>query len=421
MQDIYELPNELAPGSARVLFDANGPGNAGRKLHGLFFTSTLGGGGAEKHLLRIVNHLDREKFRVSLALIKSSGQFESAIAGDVQKHYLGRSSEGSSATIGMLRSIRPLRRIMQRERPDFVFSVIDLANIANVLAARGIPSPPKVILGVQTPPSIAYGQSWHPVSRLILRLIPKLYRRADRIVALSKGVAADLISISPGLGDRVTVIHNAGVEADLLEKSREKLPANELPQTRLVVSCGRLKALKGFAYLIDALAEVRKTVPASLWIIGEGEERSALEKRIQRRGLQEHVRLLGFQHNPFKYMAAADVFVLSSLFEGFGNVIVEAMACGVPVVATDCPYGPREIISDGKNGILAAPADAPALAAAILRVLNDDRISKRLSAAGKERARDFDARSIAAAYEELFLNVANGSVSVRGGEKVAAR
>jgi glycosyltransferase involved in cell wall biosynthesis len=420
MQDVSQSQFDLQSQRPPVLIDTDGADGAANKLHVLFFTSTLGGGGAEKHLLRLANHLDRDKFRVSLALARPSGEFEPAIAGDVQRHYLNSSSKGSS-TIRMLRSIRPLRRLIQRERPDVVFSVIDLANIANVLAARGIPSPPKLILGVQTPPSIAYGDSWHPVSNLILRLIPRLYQKADRIVALSKGVAADLIAISSGLRDRVTVIYNAGVEADLLEKAREKLSADELPKTRLVVSCGRLKELKGFAYLIDALAEIRKTVPASLWIIGEGDERAALEERIRRHDLQHAVRLLGFQHNPFKYMAVADVFVLSSLFEGFGNVIVEAMACGVPVVATDCPYGPGEIISDGKNGSLVKPADASALAAAILRVLNDENLSRKLSVAGKDRANDFNAHTIAAEYGELFLEVANRPVAARVREKVAAR
>jgi glycosyltransferase involved in cell wall biosynthesis len=418
MQEISQFQTEMSVAQTPVMVDARSNGSA-RKLHILFFTSKLGGGGAEKHMLRLVNHLDRDQFRVSLAVVKPRGEFEPAVASDVKRHYLNRSSKGSS-TIGMLRSIRPLRRVIEQERPDVVFSVIDLANIANVLAARGIAAPPKVILGVQTPPSIAYGESWHPVSKLILRLMPKLYPRADRIVALSKGVAADLVSLSSGTDDRISVIYNAGVEADLLEKLHEKLGADELPSSRLLVACGRLKALKGFDYLIEALAEVRKTVPATLWIVGEGEERAALEKKAQRLGLQDCVRLLGFQNNPFKYMAAADVFVLSSLFEGFGNVIVEAMACGVPVVATACPYGPQEIISDGQNGILVPPADAPALAAGILRVLNDGAVSRKLAVAGKERSNDFNAQTIATAYGNLFSEVVNGSVVAREKERAAA-
>jgi glycosyltransferase involved in cell wall biosynthesis len=130
------------------------------------------------------------------------------------------------------------------------------------------------------------------------------------------------------------------------------------------------------------------------------------------------VRLLGFQQNPFKYMAAADLFVLSSRFEGFGNVIVEAMACGVPVVATDCPFGPGEIIKDGRNGMLVAPDSTSALAEGILRVLMDKELKKRLAISGATRALDFDAKVIARAYEELFLHVAgvSGTSGVKSAE-----
>jgi glycosyltransferase involved in cell wall biosynthesis len=406
MPEISEPHIVTSPMLPRVVFDAEQSTRVDRKLRILFFTSTLGGGGAEKHLLRLINHLDRERFEVSVAVARNSGEFEPALAADVQRHCLTGTRQ-RSATVGMLRSIRPLRRLIERERPDVVFSVLDLPNIANVVALRGLASRPKIVLGIQTPPSIAYGNSWHPVSQLILRLIPKLYPHAESVVALSKGVASELLSISPSLQDRLTVIHNAGVETDVLEKATEPLP--QVESRPLVVACGRLKSLKGFDFLIDAIAEVRRTVPATLWIVGEGEERSALEKRIKRRRLNGHVRLLGFKSNPFKYMAAADVFVLSSLFEGFGNVIVEAMACGAPVVATDCPYGPREIISDGQNGMLVPPANASALAEAILRVLSDEVLSKRLSSEGKKRAEDFDAHRIAAAYEAVFVKALNGA------------
>jgi glycosyltransferase involved in cell wall biosynthesis len=184
-----------------------------------------------------------------------------------------------------------------------------------------------------------------------------------------------------------------------------------MPDGPLVVACGRLKPLKGFAHLIEALAEVRKSVPAHLWIVGEGDERASLERKIRRLGLQSCVRLLGFRQNPYMYMAAADVFVLSSLYEGFGNVIVEAMACGTPVVATDCPYGPREIIRDGEDGLLVEPSSAQSLARGILRVLGDAELKKRLSEKGSARARDFEAKSIADRYGELFLRVANGAAA----------
>jgi glycosyltransferase involved in cell wall biosynthesis len=187
-----------------------------------------------------------------------------------------------------------------------------------------------------------------------------------------------------------------------------------------VVACGRLKALKGFSTLIDALAVVRERVPAHLWIVGEGEQRASLERKIARLGLGGCVRLLGFRPNPYRYMAAADVFALSSRFEGFGNVIVEAMACGAPVVSADCPYGPREIIEDGVNGILVEPASAASLARGILRVLEDKELKRRLASNGFERARDFEADSIAREYGELFARIANGA-SADASAKGAAR
>ena len=386
-------------------------GNGARRdaLSVLFVTTALGGGGAEKHMLRVANHLDRERFRVSVALVKPEGEFEPALATDVKKFHLNPKVKGST-TLRAVRSIGPLRRVIEGERPDLIFSVIDLVNLLNVYAARGVEPRPKIVLGVQTPPSIAY-DSWHPVSKLILNLMPRMYPSADAVVALSKGVAEDLAALSPRTRERTTVIPNAGVERDVRELARESLPAGERPDGPLIVACGRLKPLKGFAHLIDALAEVRKTAPAHLWIVGEGEHRAELERKIERLGLRACVRLLGFRQNPYRYMAAADVFVLSSLFEGFGNVIVEAMACGAPVVATDCPYGPREIIRDGENGLLVEPANAASLARAVLRVLGDAELKRRLAASGLERARDFEAKSIADAYGELFLRIANGAAS----------
>jgi glycosyltransferase involved in cell wall biosynthesis len=162
---------------------------------------------------------------------------------------------------------------------------------------------------------------------------------------------------------------------------------------------------KGFSHLIDAFVLLRKVIPAHLWIIGEGELRQELEAKVACLGLGNCVRLLGFQSNPYKFMAAADVFALSSLWEGFGNVIVEAMACGVPVVASDCLHGPAEIITNGVNGLLVPPSDDQALSRAMLRVLTDQALRERLSANGRARAEDFQARTIASAYERLFLSL----------------
>ncbi len=378
------------------------------RVHILFFTPSLGGGGAEMHLLRVINHLDRKKFRLSLALGRSGGTYESALAKDVKVHVLNTGRINSS-TLRMIRAIGPLRKILQSEQPNVICSVLDHANTVAILASRGVQyHSPKVVISVQNPPSIRYGRSWQITSRLLLSLIERVYPQADRVIALSQGVAEDLLTLIPKIRDRTEVIYNAGVDLTVLNGASE-LPKEELPRSGpLLVACGRLTEQKGFPHLIEALARVRRVTPAELWIIGEGKQRQYLENKIQQFGLTNCVRLLGFQNNPYKYMAAADVFVLSSLFEGFGNVIVEAMACGAPVVATDCPYGPREIIENGVSGLLVPPANVEALSEAIVRVLKDRELKQKLSQNGKERSQDFHAKAIASAYGELFERVACG-------------
>jgi glycosyltransferase involved in cell wall biosynthesis len=367
----------------------------------LFFTSSLGGGGAEMHLLRIINHLDRQQFRPSLALARSGGSYEPHLAEDVPVHYLNTGKLPSS-TLQMARAILPLRHLIQTTQPDLVCSVMGHANTVATLATMALPQRPPLVLSVQNPPSLQ-SKNWL-IKQLLLTLMPRLYPQADRIVALSQGVAADLRQRVPAVGDRIEVIPNAGLDDRVLAGARQPLPQTAIPRP-LIVACGRLTEQKGFPNLLQAFAQVRQQLPAQLWIVGEGPQRSVLQNQIQALGLSDCVTLLGFQPNPFQYMAAADLFVLSSLYEGFGNVIVEAMACGAAVVATDCPAGPRDIITPGVNGLLVPPANVEALSEAMITVLTDPTLRQRLAAGGQRRAQEFHSQTIAAAYGQLFSAV----------------
>jgi glycosyltransferase involved in cell wall biosynthesis len=374
-------------------------------VHVLFFTSALGSGGAEMHLLRLVNYLDRKQFSLSLALARPGGPYESALPGDIKVHVLN-TTRVTSSTESMIRSIWPLHSIIQTERPDIVCSVMNHANIVAILACYKLSIRPKVAICVQNPPCIQYRHTRSIVSRFLFSLMPRLYPYADQVIALSQGVAQDLLSLVPAVRDRIDVIYNAGIDSRVYEGMHQTELLEELPKDGpLIVACGRLTVQKGFPYLIEALARVRQCVPAHLWIIGAGELHQYLEEKIRCLGLTNCVRLLGFQQNPYQYMAAADVFALSSIFEGFGNVIVEAMACGTPVVATDCPYGPAEIIRNGINGLLVPPADVDALSRALRRVLTDPALKKQLSRSGQKRSQAFHAQAIASAYGEMFLRV----------------
>ena len=143
-------------------------------------------------------------------------------------------------------------------------------------------------------------------------------------------------------------------------------------------------------------------MPARMAILGEGKDRGTLEKLAKELGISDKVAFLGFQKNPFKYMKRATVFVLSSLHEGFGNVLVEAMACGTPVISTNCKSGPSEIIEDGKSGILVPVSDYQSLSKAIIKVLSDDSLRQKFSAEGLERVKHFSVQKNIRGYEKVF-------------------
>jgi glycosyltransferase involved in cell wall biosynthesis len=364
--------------------------------HVLFFTSALGGGGAERHLVRIANHLDRRRFRVSVSVARGGGSYEADLADDVTLHPLPG---------GRMRSAPlPLRRLIVRERPDVVCSFLDHANCTALLATTGLRQGPPVVVGVQNPLSTSLATVPALLRGSIHAMIRGLYPRAAHVVALTQGVGDELEQMIPAIRGRTSVIPNAGFDARVERAAAVPLPqrTGELPT---LVACGRLVPQKAFDVLLRALAILRERVPAKLQILGEGPLRGELGALTEQLGLSDVVSFEGFQENPYAYMRAADAFVLSSAYEGFGNVIVEAMALGTPVVATDCPYGPGEILEGGRFGVLVAPGDARALAGGLERVLNDPRLRIRLAREGTERARAFAAATVANSYGRLFEEV----------------
>jgi glycosyltransferase involved in cell wall biosynthesis len=371
----------------------------------LFFTTRLGGGGAEMQALRIANQLDPAEFTVDIAVCRPGGEYERLLVPHVTLHHLVHPRIRSS-TAGLVAAAIPLRRLVQRLEPDIVCSFMDGPNVIAALAVDRRPRNgrrPRVVACVQNTLSKELGEGSHPVKRAVLALVRRTYPRLDRIIALSRGVADDLVQIVPAAAPLVTVIYNAGLDDTLA--SRAAAPLEEAPDSGgkgVVVACGRLAAQKGYPHLLDAFARVNRETGAQLWILGEGPDRAAIESRIAQLGLSGAVHLLGFRKNPYPYMARADVFVLSSLYEGFGNVIVEAMAVGAPVVATDCPHGPAEIITNDVNGLLVPTADPTALAAALSRALGDRQLARRLAEAGRARAQDFHVTKIAARFAEAF-------------------
>jgi len=371
----------------------------------VFYTSSLGGGGAEKHVQRIANATSQEGADVTVAVARRGGNFEDNLLEEIQLLPLTNTWFNSS-TWQLMRSVRPLRRYLSRQSPDVVFGAMNHVNIRLMRAVQRMEAPPATVLSVQDNPYEKYGSDAGLRNRLLLWRMRRQYRHADRVVALSEGVGKGLVDMDIVDEEHLSVIYNAGIDDEVYRKKDAPLTKPRLPKDKaFILACGRLTPVKGYSYLLKAFRSVRSQHPAELWILGDGELREDLKHQINTLNLGDDVALLGFRDNPFKFMNAADVLALSSLSEGFGNVLVEAMACGTAVVSTACPYGPREIITHGENGLLVPPADVEALTEALLRVLGDQELQERLAENGRERARDFHAETIGEQYLDLFEEV----------------
>ena len=367
----------------------------------LCFVPHLGGGGAEMHLLRLLNHFDRTEFQPVLAVARAGGSYESRLSDDVAIH---KCSWGSlpSATLRMLTAIAGLRRAVRREQPDVIMSFLDHSVGATRRAiANESNSRPLFIAGIQNNLEKTFQHLPLWTWRWLRREILAGYTDADHVIALSCGVADALTKSVPAIRRRVTVIYNAGYDQEVLALARKE-PSLSPPKRPWFLACGRLTAQKDFATLLRAFARVKDDIDAELWILGEGELRARLERNIVSLGLTGRVRLPGFVENPFAFMARATTFVLSSRWEGFGNVVTEALACGAPVIATDCPHGPREILEDGKWGELVPVGDVQTLAATMRSSLRDKARFDVRAAKARAYVTRFETARITEQYQTLI-------------------
>lgn len=324
------------------------------------FLPSLAGGGAEKSMLRLANGLANRDLAVDLVLARASGPYLASVPDRVRVVDLKARR--------VLLCLPTLVRYLRSEHPDALLSSLDYANVIALWAGRLAVFQGKVVVNEQSTISqtARYSRQWR--QRVMPRLVKMFYPWADSITAVSNGVADDLRRITGLPARRIKVICNPVVTPELREKTRDcpDHPWLKPGQPPVLLAVGRLTSMKAFPTLIRAFAQVQRTHMIRLIILGEGPDRKALETLIQELNLSEAVSLPGFVENPYAYMARASLFVLSSRGgEGLPTVMIEALFCGVPVVATDCPSGPREILADGKYGELVPMQDVPALARAI--------------------------------------------------------
>lgn len=271
----------------------------------------------------------------------------------------------------VLATVAGLSRYLQRENPNVLLATSNPANLVALAARRVSAMPIPVVVSVNvnvTAATTSRGRLWPPVLRAALKMA---YPRADRVIAISNGVAGDLVSRFGVQPERLTVIANPIDVATIRRGATSPLDHAWVQPASppLVLGVGKLGLQKDFPTLLRAFARVRREREANLVILGDGADRPHLEALVGELALERCVWMPGFVTNPYAWMARASVFVLSSAWEGFSNALAEALACGCPVVSTDCPSGPAEMLDGGRLGPLVEPGNAEAMADAILAVM----------------------------------------------------
>lgn len=328
------------------------------------FLPSLNGGGAERVMVTLANAFAERGYATDLVLAAAEGPYLKDVSDQVRvvDLHAGRVSK----------ALLPLARYLRRERPRAMLSAMNHANVVAIAARMLARVPCRLVVSEHNTISVEAARAQGAVAKTVYAMVPWVYRRADAIVAVSRESAADLERFAHLPAGSVQAIYNP-FDLDWIRRlAAEPLdhPWFAPGQPPVVLAIGRLTEQKDFPSLIRAFAALRARRFARLLILGEGELRGELESLAQSCGLTaDDVQMPGFVSNPYAYLSRCAVFVLSSRWEGFGNVLVEAMACGAPVVSTDCPSGPREILEDGRWGRLVPVGDVEALAQAIIETL----------------------------------------------------
>jgi glycosyltransferase involved in cell wall biosynthesis len=327
------------------------------------FLPALYEGGAERVLLHLAEGIADNGYKVDLVLGRCFGPYMSEIPEKI--HLVSFEVKRD------LYTLLPLIRYLRRERPDVILSALH-TNIISLWAKKIARSSVRLVVSVHN--SLSDSTRYY-ASDLRMRFMPRLIRAfypwADEIIAVSNGVARDLAQTTGISEEQIRVIYNPAITPKILSKAQEPLehPWFSPSEPPVILGMGRLTPQKDFPMLIKAFSLVRKQRRARLIILGEGEERPTLEELIDEMTLNDDVSLPGFIDNPYPFLRLASVFVLSSRWEGLPGVLIEALSCGTPLISTDCPSGPREILADGKYGTLIPVGDEKAAAQAILKVL----------------------------------------------------
>ena len=383
--------------------------------------NSMEGGGAERAVQSLLRYaVERGHSEVVLLLL-----LENRVHLDVPVGIpvLARRRSARSG-VGKILSLLPqalwLRRIVRSREITAVVSHLERSNLANGLS-KVLGSTHRVVMTEHTNPSRNY--TGRGLGAQAMRwLIRRIYPLADVVLAVSEGAKHSLVN---DFGIPATSVAVAYDPCDLRRVRALALESADMPwpdeDTPVICTVGRLVVPKGHVHLLRAVARLRGAIPARLILIGVGPLERELREQAADLGICDSVAFLGWQDNPCKYLARSTLFAFSSLWEGFGIALVEALACGVPVVAFDCESGPREILQDGACGLLVPPGDEVQLSEAMLALLVDGPRRSRLAALGRERAAAFDVPAAFSVYERAWQGDPPNAVRTPRPESQAGR
>jgi glycosyltransferase involved in cell wall biosynthesis len=362
------------------------------------FLPSLEGGGAERVFVDLANEFADLGLRVDLVLARAYGPYIDEVSAAVRVVNLRASR--------VLHSLPKLIRYLRSERPDVLLSGLEHSNLVALSARLAAGVGTRCVISARSVPTAVYRGARSVRSGAVLQLARVAYRFADAIIANSKAVLEDLAQGLKVPRAKLHLVYNP-LNLPQLQRLSEQLvdhPWCARGFAPIILGVGSLTALKDFPTLIRAFATIRSRRDSRLVILGEGPERPALEALIRRLQLEQDVYLPGFVRNPFSWMRRAGVLVSSSLTEGCPNALMQALACGTPVIGTDCVGGSGEILEGGKWGQVVTVGDADALADAVLEVFNS---KARIDT--KQRANDFALRRVAQQYLQVLLPSRNPS------------
>ena len=361
----------------------------------LFVLSNLGNGGAQRTVLNILNNIDLEKFSPTLCIFNnpSDTSYLDLLRSSIRVKVLN-----TKARFSVFKLIKEIRS----QTPDLVFSTLGYVNFVVFVAHLLSFSKSKLILR-----EASFKKKGYNTTKLEYYLVRLAYRNCDVLISLSDGVRQHLIEHYGIKREKIRVVYNP-VDIDRIEQvvNDGEILIPRKPGVFRIIACGRLEAPKNYELLIHAVSKLNTGLEFwELHILGDGEKKGELQQLVKDLGLESNIRFLGFQKNPYSYIKGADLFILSSRWEGFPNVIVEAMTCGVPVLATDCLYGPNVILENGKHGWLVPNEDEAALTEKTDYLIRNQQELLRIKNSMPSRVQEFNAKKIIKEYEKLFLEV----------------